>query len=256
VWFRCKCPVSEEQRSWLEYRMGWLAEQFGMDRLRDVRVILPSVEFFPDPYHGTEQDVRRLLPRVCEYMGVDLGRVCLGFYSEQEPDLGEQFRPEGSSRGTVGLYSGGSDTRILIETSRLSDPLSVVATLAHELGHVHLLGDGRISRDTEDHEPLTDLLTVFMGMGLFTANAVLRESREAELRSTRWQLRRQGYLSMPMYGYALSLFAWLRGESRPAWARYLRPDVRVPFQQGLRFLSRRGTSGFGDESDHSALAGD
>jgi hypothetical protein len=42
---------------------------------------------------------------------------------------------------------------------------------------------------------------------------------------------------MPMYGYALALFARERGEESPAWAKLLRPDVRQAFEQGCRFLA-------------------
>ena len=54
-------------------------------------------------------------------------------------------------------------------------PFSIVATCAHELAHVVLLGQGRISLDAEDHEQLADLLPVFFGLGVFSANAVIRE---------------------------------------------------------------------------------
>ena len=64
-----------------------------------------------------------------------------------------------------------SRAAIGVEYKQLNDPLGLVATLAHEIGHEILLGEGRVSRDQPDHEPLT-LLTVFMGMGShFTANA-------------------------------------------------------------------------------------
>ena len=238
MWFRPKCPVSAEEKDWIERRMGWLCEQFGRDRMRQSPVILPTVEFFPDPYHSTEADARLLMERVCGYMGIDPGRVSLGFYSEEEPDLGEGFRMEGHREGTAGLHRGGERPEIWIESSRLDDPVALVATLAHELGHVHLLDDGRISRDEEDHEPLTDLLTVYFGLGVITANAYLREKRQQGLRYSSWSLSRQGYLLAPAYGYALSLFAWGRGESNPAWARELRPDVRQPFQRGLRYLQK------------------
>ncbi len=86
----------------------------------------------------------------------------------------------------------------------------MVATLAHELGHIHLLGHGRISDDVEDHEPLTDLLTVFFGMGIFTANAVMYEQYWENGVLSGWSMGRRGYLGMPVYGYALARFARLR----------------------------------------------
>src|SRR5436309_5662449 len=153
------------------------------------------------------------MERVCGYMGIDPARICLGFYSEEEPDLGEGFRREGYRQGTAGLHRGGERPEIWIETSRLDDPLALVATLAHELGHVHLISDGRVSRDEKDHEPLTDLLTVYFGLGVIRANSYLREKRKEGLQYTTWSLSLSGYRLAPAYGYALALFARARGES-------------------------------------------
>jgi hypothetical protein len=109
--------------------------------------------------------------------------------------------------------------------------------MAHELGHVHLLGHGRLTPDAEDHEPLTDLLTVFLGLGVFTANAVIREQYWDAGGWAGWKMGRRGYLGMPVYGYALALFARTRGEDGSAWSGELRPDVRSAFRQAGRFLA-------------------
>jgi hypothetical protein len=223
----------------MEHRMRWLCQEFGLDRMLQTSVVLPTTEFFPDPYQGTEADARILFARMCGYLDVEVGRIQLGFYSEKGPELGEQFRLERAGDGTAGLYQRDVEERIWLEVSKLKHPAILAATMAHELGHVHLLGDGRLSRDEKDHEPLTDLLTVFFGLGVLTANAILLETREpGDQGRTWWGLSRQGYLSAPMYGYALALFAWVRDELKPHWARELRPDVRVPFAQGLRYLIR------------------
>jgi hypothetical protein len=74
------------------------------------------------------------------------------------------------------VREGRSVTGIRADLARR--PMSLVATIAQELGHVLLLADGRISRERQDHEPLTDLLTVFFGLGVFTANAAFEQSRE------------------------------------------------------------------------------
>ena len=113
-------------------------------------------------------------------------------------------------------------------------PVALVATIAHELGHVRLLDEGRISADQRDHEPLTDLLTVYFGLGVFTANAAFdfRQGR------TGWSYQRLGYLTEQMYGYALACYAHLRGETAPRWARHLDTNPRGYLKQSLRYLER------------------
>jgi hypothetical protein len=240
-WFRARCPVEPAAKQWLEERMLWLAEEYGTDYFRSVQVVLPLDEFFPDPYSGSVRDVRCLLRRVCEYMDVDPKSVRLELYENRDPTVSA----DGLQRGAAGVYQQDRGKHVVgLDAANLGDPMGLVGTMAHELAHAHLLGDERISPEAEDMEPLTDLLTVFLGMGLFTANSVIREKYWQDGHSAGWQMKRQGYLTMPMYGYAHALFAWARREEQPVWARYLRGDVRDPFQQGLRFLKETGDSAF------------
>lgn len=141
--------------------------------------------------------------------------------------------------GSAGLYEGHEGRFVIgVEVGNLDDPLGLVATLAHELGHIHLLGQGRISEDAEDHEPLTDLLTIFFGMGVCTANAAMRENYWENGIVAGWSMGRHSYLGMPVYGYALARFARAREEDGKAWSRELRLDVRSAFKDAIRFLSQ------------------
>jgi hypothetical protein len=230
---KVKCPVDPETREWIESRMAWLKAQFGPSELGTRPLVLPIAEFFPDSYDGSEPTVRTLFERVCGYMGVRPDQVDVSLYSEDVPIQEGDLVP-----GTGGLYEEGDGRfRIWLNTSNLDDPGALVATMAHEIGHVLLLGHRRISPDEPDHEPLTDLLTVFLGLGVITANSVVHENSWFDGGMTGWTIGRRGYLTMPMYGYALAVFARDRSEDRPAWARLLRPDVRHAFDQGQRYLA-------------------
>jgi hypothetical protein len=236
-WFRsqARCPVDDVTRTWLDERWAWLEEQFGLDRLRKMEVILPSHKYFPDRYEKTTEDVQRMMERVCEYMELDPDSIELSFYRDRKSVyLG------GIQEGAAGLYRGGGyKFKVAVEVSNLENPLGLVAVLAHELGHVHLLGHGRITDDEEDHEPLTDLLTVYFGFGVFTANSVVQESHWSAGNSSGWSVGRRGYLTMQQYGYALALFARSREEDGSAWVKELRLDVRAAFKQAKRFVDQQ-----------------
>jgi hypothetical protein len=218
--------------------MQWLGDQFGWDLLASVRVIPPRKEFFPDSYRDAPDYPETIFARVCEYMRIDRATVELRIYDESSaPVLGASME----SRGAAGLYSEGREKfSIGIEARQFAFLPIAVATMAHELAHVHLLGHGRVDPRTPDHEPLADLLTVFMGLGLFTSSAALMEASWSSGGWTYRQSRRTGYLNLHQCGYAHSLFAWARRETRPRWARYLRPDVRSVHNQGLRYLRAGG----------------
>lgn len=240
-WFRAQCPVEPEVKAWVEQRMTWLVGQFGWERLAQGKVILANEDYFPDPYDASNAGARTLLDRVCEYLDIDPASVDLELYSERQP-ISFNIALEGYGEGTAGLYSEEEQrTKIWLESSRLTDPMSVVATFAHELCHAHLLGGGRISRETEDHEPLTDLATVYFGMGIFTANASLRTRSYHWGGWESWSVSRQGYLVAPVLGYALALFAWLRQDRDATWASCLRLDVRSPFKKALAYLVDTGS---------------
>ncbi len=240
--FTTKCPVNPEEKVWIDESMRWLIEEFGADRLRESPVILPTEKFFPDPYSGDKEDVRALVDRVCSYMGVDSTRTELEFYSDRENDLrGNLPAYESSHEGAAGHYRKRRGKFIIgLEAAQLGDPMSLVATVAHELGHVLLLGEGRVSANEEDHEPLTDLLTVFIGMGVFTGNAVFGFRQWTDSFSQGWETHRRGYLTEEMFGYALALFAWLRSEDKPVWSRHLEGNVSAYFKSGHKYLEKTG----------------
>jgi hypothetical protein len=233
-WFRPQSPLPSPEKLWIEQRLSWLVRVFGLERLRSAAVILPTPAFFPDAYQPEPQAVRHLLDRICGLMGVDPSRIDLEFLSEREAQIGKR----------VGDYRGGAREQIRVATSQLQDLPALIATLAHETAHVLLLGDGRMTPDEWDHEQVTDLLTVFLGLGVICANSVMRESSKTLGQWHFWRLSRQGYLSEREYGYALAVFAYARGEANPPWARHLRPNVRSVTVQGLRYLLKTNDSQF------------
>jgi len=236
-WFRPTCPVDQPTKTWIEQRLQWLTEEFGPKRLVDGEVILPTPEYFPDPYDGSIKGAKKLLRRVCRYMDIEPDWIQTKFYVDQRPTVGN----DGLHQGSAGMYT---NRVIWIEESNLADPLALVGTMAHELGHLHLLGDGHISDQAEDHEPRTDLFTVFMGLGIFTANSVLRERYWHDGNYSGWNMARLGYLTMDMYGYAFALVAWHRGEEKPVWAQHLRGDVYAAYKKGYHYLTKTGDSLF------------
>jgi tetratricopeptide (TPR) repeat protein len=237
-WFESKSPLTADQRRWTDERFAWLRKEFGEERLRGV-VVTPTHEFFPDRYTATAEGAEKLLERLCGFMNVDRKRIDLELYASPAADPAAGAFNLGLKREfALGAFQEeGGRIVIWLEQSRLDEPHSVVSTLAHELGHVHLLADGRCDRNTPDHEPLTDLLTVFFGLGVFVANSAIREVNWRTGNVEGFSLGRQGYLNLPEYAYALALYCRARGENRPKWAKYLRPDLRWLFKIESKLLA-------------------
>jgi hypothetical protein len=230
--------VRPAEQEWIEQSIDWFGTQFGRQRLHGA-VILPTDEFFPGAYQGSRADVRRVLRRLCAHLDIDPARIELEHGTiDDHPELSAFVPLQTASSGAAGHFRMCNGRAVVtIRDDQAARPMALVATLAHELGHLLLLGDGRISTDRADHEPLTDLLTVYVGLGIFTANAAFEHARENRGQYAYRRTSRLGYLTEPMYGYGLARYAWLRNEADPAWARYLDTNPRTFMKRGLRYLA-------------------
>ncbi|MGI8981211.1 MAG: HEAT repeat domain-containing protein [Pirellulaceae bacterium] len=241
-WFQPQCPLDTAEKAWVELRMNWLLAKLGQQRLIDATVMLPTPEFFPDELDGREEDASKVFRRLCNHTKLDDRDILLEVRSSKE------------MKGALGIYIQENPPRILVNESELSDSESLVATLAHELSHHFLLGGGLLAENNLDLERLTDLLPVFLGIGLFSGNATFKESHWSDGRLSGWSMQKQGYLPGRMFAYGFSLFAFARGEQKPKWAGYLRHDLSEPFWRGLRFLNKTGDTLFGEQSTYRNLS--
>jgi len=240
--FRPKLPITEDERLWVDEGFRRLSRLLGWSQMHNAPVVLPNDEYFPDPYDPTEAGLEALFRRVCTYVQVPRTNVELSVI----PDSSEltEMLPAYSYKtdGPAGLHFGSrSDDEkplIAVRRSLLKDPLVAVATLAHELGHVVLLGGNHIQRDDEDMEPMTDLVTVYLGLGIFTANAARRFQQFQDDRRQGWSMNRLGYLPEPVFAYALARFAQLRAEERPDWAAHLNTNLKTWFKDSAAWLQR------------------
>ncbi|QDU96371.1 hypothetical protein [Lignipirellula cremea] len=236
-WFRAQnsCPINKEEQAWIEQGFSQFLEVFGPDRLYSGPVILPTTEFFPERYDGTEQETLEIAHRLAKLLDLEPEKLRLHYFDESDSRLFDEesdgrLERNGKPQGPMELW---------LEVKTLNDPLIVVACLAHEIAHALLLRHQRFLDQAEELEKQADLLTVFLGLGIFTANAAMVEDRQgASFTSYTWAGKRLGFLNFDLFAYALAHYALARGELHPRWASYLRPNVREPFGQSIRFLSR------------------
>ena len=242
-WFPVESPLTPEQRLWIDKWFAWLRNEFGDARLHGP-VILPTEEYFPDAYRGTTDDASVLLNRVCTYMDVKRSRLRLECYQSRSADVvAASFDPTLNREYAMGLYdNNGQEIVIWLESTKLDKAQEAISTLSHELGHVHLLGDGRFDQNNPEHEPLTDLLTVYFGLGIFMANTALSETNWKAGQYSGWSMSRSGYLSIAEYSYALAVYAFARGEQSPSWIQHLRPDVQAMMKMELANLANPATT--------------
>jgi hypothetical protein len=221
--------VAPREQRWIEESMTLFRRELGPGR----PVVLATD--FPGPY--LVDDVFR---RVCGYAEVDPEPITVELYGGgEEAELARAAGLDFRSSTAAGDYRREGGRAIVgIDVASAAHPARLVATIAHELAH-HRLAEGGLDTGRADHEPLADLLTVHLGLGIFTANAAFEYRVDQRHRST----HRLGYLTEPMFGYALACHAWLRGEPAPAWARHVDGNPRSALRRGLRHLARHAPPG-------------
>ena len=249
--FSPKLPLNEKERLWVDEGFDRLETMLGRERLLEAKVVLPDAEHFPDAFDRSEASVETLVHRVCEFMQIDPTRIKLEIFPDEAEELRENSLWSIQTNRPAGIYFGHESVMeedgravIALKSSVLKDPVVLVATVAHELGHLILLGDRHLdAASTPDHEPITDLLTVFLGLGIFTANSAARfKHHDLGGGWHSWSMRRLGYLPQEVYGYSLAKFAAERGEIKPEWSRHLSTNVRAYFKRSSAWLAKNALS--------------
>jgi hypothetical protein len=243
---RIECPLDDEMRSWVEFCMNFLAVKVGPERLSRP-VVEPTREFFPFDLDGTNDTALRMFHHICGLMDVDPARTCLEFENADKPFTEGNLEYRWSADDPAGTWRRDDQGRhvIMIRDDLLDDSAAFVATAAHELAHAVMHETEMLVGHEEDfansEEELTDMLTVLYGLGIFTANSSLRESQsDAGIGMSEWGYSRSGYLDFPLWGHVHAVYAFLRDETDPAWARHLRLDIRTLFKRSLKYIHRNG----------------
>jgi hypothetical protein len=236
-----RCPIPEDNRIWLENSFSMLLDMFGKELIKKRKIVIPHHSDFPIKYNGDEKTAIDTLQIVAKQMEVAIEDIHLDFYSEGTKEISTGSPLNGGrvflksfddSKYSAGRYLGKQEDNkfhIWLEKSKLTQPENMVATLAHEIAHIKLLGENRIE---ENDEKLTDLTTIIFGLGIFNANSAFQTFRGVDYSG--W--RKMGYLTQMEWGYGLSLLAHIRGEKLPEWINYLSLNIRGDFKQGEKFI--------------------
>lgn len=221
-----RCPVDVREKVWTELRMQWLSQRFGLKRLRAAAVVQPSTEFFPDPASGDAADAERVFQRVCEYMAVPPSRFELAVKDCCQDGA---CCPQSVSDDHVVIELGADD---------LADRQRLVSRMARAVAGQLLLDGGHMQGVEGDFDSVTDLLAVFLGFGVFQANAAVRTNVRSGAAWEYFSIRGAGCLQPRVPGYAMALMAWIRGETNPQWARPLGADAGSAFQRGYKYVTK------------------
>lgn len=101
------------------------------------------------------------------------------------------------------------------------------------MSHLILLGEGRLEKNDEE---LTDLNTIAMGFGIFTANSTFKFEQWRGTSHQGWQASRQGYIPEQVSAYGLALLANYQRTDKLDWTQYLNSSIRKMFNKNMEYL--------------------
>lgn len=216
-------PVAEE-RQWLGASLRELIDRAGWEQFLRAPILRPSPHYFPDRWNGTVADVHRLTQRLMHHAGLGQYSFSLSAFEEDQ---------DAYDRGTAGWFYGIEDHRCFfgVNVRQLKDPEAAVGVMAHEVAHAWRTVHELVEDDRDTEEFLTDLTTIYLGFGIFTANNTDRYRSYGDVRATYWSVSSAGYLPPPAMSWVLALQAHARNEEEVG--DDLEPNQKQSFRAAL-----------------------
>lgn len=237
-----KLPITEEDRIWINEDLNWLRVEFGEEHFQEIRTVTPTKEFYERTFDGTTKDAEFILKRTMELMRIENPEIKLDFFTDGivESENGEILTTpadiNGKWKSAAGTYEmNENETIISIETHQLKDPISLIATISHELSHQILLGENRIE---ENDEFLTDLTAIYYGFGIFIGNSRFKFSQFSTNGGFGWESSNQGYLPEQIIAYSIAWLSYERNESTE-YSKFLKPTMKKYFEQSSEYLTEQ-----------------
>lgn len=242
--FSRKGIVDADTARWLLDNMTWLEGEFGEVAGYPRRtLVLPRPGFFQNGGETGHALALRIFADVKDYCGMSDWPVEL--VADDDPHAAPAARSLVSvvpQRYAAGRFVVEDDrVQITYATAQLRQPEQLVATFSHELAHyLHAAAKTPPPCEADEYEFLTDLTSVFLGFGVFAANARFQFEQFQDGLTQGWQSSRSGYLPETDLVHALALYLRLAGaEAEPA-ASCLKPHLGPLLHRALRTLPPAG----------------
>lgn len=239
---RNKTFLDPDDEDWHLAAWGWFLARFGEDRLRKAPLVAPTPKFFPPSRAAGHALAEHVFGCVRIHAGMAAWPCELVALPERPNTRVSEFGVVKITSGNMPLGTferEGNTVVITYDPAMTGKPEALVSTLAHELAHyllhaVHDLPPG----GEEMEEFATDLATVYLGFGVFSANTAFNFSQFGDAYSQGWRTSGQGYLRERDWSFALAVFCALRGEDVATLKPWLKPYLFSDVRKAARYLSR------------------
>ena len=117
--FQARCPVGLVEKTWIEWRLRWLAGTLGIERLLGAEVLLPTDDYFPGEFLGTRADARELMVFLGQYMGVNTGSIDLEVVPDELMPAAQELAKTLAAKSREALASSKRDINAVFFGQRM-----------------------------------------------------------------------------------------------------------------------------------------
>jgi hypothetical protein len=242
--FAPRSIVDADTARWLLDNMAWLEGEFGEAAGQPrARLVLPQPGFFRSDGETGHALALRIFAQVKEYCGMEDWAISV--VADDNPHARPVERsllavaPQPHTLGETQMTETGVE--ITYAAALVERPETMIAIFAHELGNC-LLASAATQPPCDDEERgyLSNLTVVFLGFGVFAANARFQFDQYQDGMMQGWNWSRLGYLPENDLVHALALYLRLaRADAGPA-AACLKPHLGKLLHRALRSLPPDG----------------
>lgn len=163
-------------------------------------------------------------------------------------DLPPSLAFTGRTRYALGTFgASGNSVQITYVPALLHHPERLIATFAYELAHYLLATAGEAPPCADDEmECLTDLAAVFMGFGVFLANARFQHETYSDGVMHGWRISHSGYLPEADLIFALALFLRAKELAADDACACLKPHLARLLRRAMREVAPQDVAGVRD----------
>lgn len=234
--FRKGPLLDAELTQWQFDCFEWLLQHTGgIKAFRQRRLILPTPQFFLHNGSCGHVFADMIFNQVKVHAGM-ADWLCTLECQEADPNSmvsphafikGAPTSPSGTFRA---LKEGGA--LITYNPGQLNNPMSLVATFAHELAHYRTAGFPEPPPGGwEVWEPATDLAAIFLGFGIFLANSRFNFQHFNDGKTAGWRWQQQGYLSDVEVLHMHAIFSVVLGIDQRESLPHLKSALRGIFKR-------------------------
>jgi hypothetical protein len=242
--FRSQPLLDESSTEWLFNAYAWAFRNLGSEGFhKKIILVTPTDRHFPDKSLATaEERVSAAFERVRAYAGMqDWPCELTALSSDRNPESPQAIpsATPSDSHGTA-LKEVKPSIPIAFDTGMIRKPHVLIAAFAQQLAY----HQGRsIEEDAPGGEelrgPLSDLLAVFMGFGLFMANSALTVCRGG-CSGCGTSVQTLGYLTEDEFVYALAIYCVLKNIQNTEVEPHLKKTLRPFFRKAVKEIKKTG----------------